>query len=131
MSQKKKKVLILDDKPDVAVPLRTVLEDHGFDATATIFVSDFEQSLARGSWDAIVLDVYLPTPSGDKPIGLGIARQIRKDRPGLPIVFISGWLVSQTEIDACAEEIGARVVWKPLGKGQGVIEAISSLIEAN
>lgn len=129
MGQDKKKVLILDDQLEVAVPLQTVLEDHGFDANATIKVSEFDKNLAQASWDAVVIDVYLPTKSGNKPIGLDIARRISKDRPRLAIVLISGWLTSKTEIDQCVGEIGARLVWKPFGTGGEIIEAISSLIE--
>lgn len=126
----KKKVLILDDDVSVAVPLQAVLEDHGFEAKATVFVSDFEKTLARENWDAAVLDVYHPTERGVRPIGLDIARQIRKYRQRFPIAIISSWTTSKAETVACADEIGAKVVWKPLGTGREVIEAISSLIEA-
>jgi CheY-like chemotaxis protein len=129
MTGKKKKVLILDDQPDVAVPLQMVLTDHGFDAKATIFVSDFQTSLAGETWDAIVLDVYLPTKAGVKLIGLDLARRIRRTYPGLAIVLISAWLVSKEQIDRCANEIGGKVVWKPLGEAQQVVQAVSSLIE--
>lgn len=124
----KKRVLILDDELDVAYPLQLLLEGHGFEAEATISVTDFEERFERKSWDAILLDVYLPTKSGGKPIGIDIAQRIRKDRPGLPIVLISGCSRS-AEIKMCAEEIGATVVWKPFKMGREVIEAISSLIE--
>ena len=60
----KKKILIVDDEPDVQTYLSTLLEDHGY---ATVLAKDGEEALSKikeGLPDLVTLDISMPQKSG-------------------------------------------------------------------
>jgi len=60
-----KRILIVDDDPDITLALRTVLEDNGY--TVYVFndptdaLSNFKQ---RGIYDLLIIDVVMPNMDG-------------------------------------------------------------------
>lgn len=82
-----KKVLIVDDDPDMITFLSTLLEDHGYD---TLTAVDGEEALERiqaGRPDLISLDLLMPAKTGIK-----LFREIRKidDMKEIPVVMVTG-----------------------------------------
>jgi CheY-like chemotaxis protein len=83
----KKKILIVDDDPDICVYLSTFLEDNGY---ATVTAADGVEALAKvesESPDLVTLDITMPEKSGVK-----FYREIKQspERQGLPIVIVTG-----------------------------------------
>jgi signal transduction histidine kinase len=62
--------------------------------------------LAGGGFDAVVSDLVMPGALD----GVGLAREIRRRWPGMPIVLVSGYAASAGE----ARELGVPVLSKPL-----------------
>ncbi len=63
-NSKKKKVLIVDDEPDVNTVLKMVLDQNGFDADSyddpILALENFE----AGSYDLLLLDIKMPEMDG-------------------------------------------------------------------
>lgn len=83
-----RKILVIDDEPDIVSFLTTLLQDHGYE---TFSAKDGEEGWekVRGEHpDLICLDLLMPQKSGVKLYG-----QIRKD-PALrhiPVIMITGF----------------------------------------
>jgi len=83
-----RKILVIDDEPDIVSFLTTLLQDHGYE---TCSAKDGEEGWekVRGEHpDLICLDLLMPQKSGVKLYG-----QIRKD-PALrhiPVIMITGF----------------------------------------
>lgn len=83
------RVLLVDDEPDVAEALTTMLRKEGI---AVSQASNGEQALSlldSGDWDAVFLDVRLPGMSGPE-----IYDELARRRPDLAsrVVFVTGGL---------------------------------------
>jgi len=87
MSSDKKKILIIDDEPNVVTYLETLLHDNGYD---TISATDGEEGLEKArkeNPDLISLDITMPKRSG-----VGLYRALRTDDElkKIPIVIVTG-----------------------------------------
>jgi CheY-like chemotaxis protein len=83
----KKKIVVIDDEPDIVMFLATLLEDNGY---ATVSAKDgqegFEKIKAENP-DLVLLDITMPEKSGVR-----CYRDMRSD-PGLksiPVVIVTG-----------------------------------------
>ena len=82
-----KKILIVDDEPDVVTYLKTLLEDAGY---STISAANGEEGLekVRGeSPDLITLDITMPEKSGVR-----LYTELRNDDglKSIPIIVVTG-----------------------------------------
>ena len=97
-----RRVLIVDDSDQVRRSVRAVLSD----ALPDIVVeeaADAAEALAlveRRPWDAVLLDLSLPDRRG-----MDALRDIRRLRPGLPVLVMS--LHAEAEYGAAARAAGA------------------------
>jgi len=64
MTEEKKKILILEDEPDAATYLATLLEDHGYATDTAMNAEEGMQKAKTNPPDLITLDINLPTKSG-------------------------------------------------------------------
>lgn len=81
-----KRVLVVDDEPDVTDLIRAQLEPYG---VQTVVAHDGEQALERlngGGFDAVTLDLFMPGMNG-----FAVLRAIRADPAlsGTPVVVVS------------------------------------------
>ncbi|MBW2308765.1 MAG: response regulator [Deltaproteobacteria bacterium] len=83
----KKKILIIDDEPDVITYLRTFLKDQGYNVCCAEDVESGLQMIPAEKPDVICLDIMMPEKSG-----ISFYDQIRKhiDYCHIPVVIISG-----------------------------------------
>lgn len=82
-----RKILIVDDEPDVVTYLTTLLEDNGY---ATITAADGREGFAKAKTerpDLITLDISMPEESGVKAF-----RQLQGEpaTKGIPIIIVTG-----------------------------------------
>jgi len=82
-----KKILIIDDEPDVVFYLKTLLEDHNF---ATFFAHDADagfKAALEASPDLICIDIMMPKKSG-----ITLYKELKEDETlkDIPVVIISG-----------------------------------------
>jgi DNA-binding response OmpR family regulator len=79
-----KRILVVEDEPDIAFGLQEDLTRYGFGVE---IVSDGENALRRAhgeAWDLILLDVMLPGRDGFQ-----ICRELRKSRVQTPIIVLT------------------------------------------
>jgi len=83
-----KKILVIDDEPDVVTYLTTLLEENGYQVTGA---ADGKEGLAKikeSKPDLICLDVLMPEKSG-----IGLYRELKKsdDYKSIPVIIITGF----------------------------------------
>lgn len=83
-----KKILIVDDEPDMVMFLSTLLQDNGYE---TIAAYDGEEGLEKARSekpDMISLDLLMPNKTGIK-----MFRELRKDNEtkDIPVVMVTGF----------------------------------------
>ncbi len=83
-----KKILVVDDEPDMVTFLCTLFEDNGY---TTIKAADGEEALEKvkaESPDLISLDLLMPNKTGIK-----MFRELRKDEAtkNIPVVMVTGF----------------------------------------
>lgn len=78
-----KKLLIIDDDPDLLESLRAVFGDR-YEVTTASSAEAAAEQLRETPADVILLDVVLPGIDG-----VAFLRELRRDHPDLPVVMIS------------------------------------------
>jgi len=83
-----KKILIVDDEPDMVAFLATLLEDNGYE---TVSAADGEEAMEKvkaDKPDLISLDLLMPNKTGIK-----MFRELRKDDMlnSIPVVMVTGF----------------------------------------
>ena len=78
-----KRVLVLDDEPNIGSSLRLILEREGYTVSVARSIADAKSAASNA--DALVLDVRLPDGSG-----IDLLRYLREHDCLLPAIMISG-----------------------------------------
>jgi CheY-like chemotaxis protein len=83
-----KKVLIIDDEPDMVTFLSTLLEDNGYAIATAVDGEDGLEKVKSEKPDLISLDLLMPNKTGIK-----MYRELRKDPDvaGIPVVMVTGF----------------------------------------
>jgi two-component system, OmpR family, phosphate regulon response regulator PhoB len=82
-----KRVLIVDDDPDVRLFSQTVLEENGYIPVLATNGEEGEEAVKKEKPDLIVLDVLMPRESG---IRLYRKLKTNKKFKDIPIIMLSG-----------------------------------------
>jgi len=82
-----KKIMIIDDEPDIRIYLVTLLEDHGYNACSPEEGVSAIEFVKREKPDLIFMDVMMPGQSG-----ISIYKELQKcsDLKNIPVVMMSG-----------------------------------------
>ncbi len=125
-----KRLLIVDDDPDVVMYLSSLLEDHGFDVASARDCHAALVMLDRFRADMVLIDVLMPGRSG-----LDLLVTLRTDPRylTLPIVVITG--SDQVLEDGCASYLGLhdgirgpdRIFGKPIDVDE-LLESVNALV---
>jgi PAS domain S-box-containing protein len=103
-------VLVVEDQDDVRQLLITMLTELGYRPIATrdgqCALCEFSDSI-----DLLISDVVMPGMSG-----FDLAQMVRATRPGLPVVFISGYAPDATFDDAGWRDLGGSFLSKPFSR---------------
>jgi DNA-binding NtrC family response regulator len=105
-------VLVVDDENDILILVKLMLETHGYRALLAYGALDALQLLGQDNLkvDLLLTDVLMPGMDGTD-----LARIARELRPGLPILFMSGFV----DTDAVRLKIwddGVRFLRKPFNE---------------
>ncbi len=119
------RILFVDDEESILALAREVLTLHGF--RASCFQSPTEALGALQAepeaFDLLFSDQQMPELDGAQ-----LVREVRKLRPGLPVVLCSGWLRPEEEEQALRSGVSA-VLRKPISIAQ-MVEAISAALRS-
>jgi DNA-binding NtrC family response regulator len=102
-------VLVVDDQHDILILLKLILETHGYRALLAPGAMDALQLLGQDDLkvDLLLTDVVMPGMDG-----MDLARVCRELRPGLPILFMSGF-VDTNAVRLKIWDDGVRFLSKP------------------
>jgi two-component system, OmpR family, response regulator ChvI len=92
-NNKKKRILFVDDKPDLTSLLEIALERVGFDVDTFNDPSLVLKSFRPSLYDLIILDIIMP-----KIDGFELYEQIKKVDPGVKICFLTASEMHREEL---------------------------------
>jgi CheY-like chemotaxis protein len=100
-------VLLVEDEPLIRELSRDMLERQGFRVLVASGPAEAEQISQRSKFDLLITDVTMPEMQGTE-----LARRLRAARPGLKVLYISGY--SEQPLDPTELELwGAGLLQKP------------------
>jgi CheY-like chemotaxis protein len=115
-------VLVIDDDPDVREFVVSTLEDLGYDVREASDGSEGLAAYRQQAPDLVIVDFLMPGMSG-----ADVARAIRAERTGQPILFVSGY----NETDAIKRAApDASLLPKPF-RAEALDEAVRGALQAN
>jgi CheY-like chemotaxis protein len=82
-----KRILVVDDEPDVVIFLRTALEDSGFQVESALSVDEALGKIKERPPDCISLDMVMPRKSG-----IILFHELRRNPKWskIPVLFVTG-----------------------------------------
>ena len=83
----KKKIMVIDDEPDVVTFLTTLLEENGYETCSALDGVEGLDKIQSERPDLICLDICMPAPSGVR-----VYRELRADpaMAWIPVVMVTG-----------------------------------------
>jgi YesN/AraC family two-component response regulator len=118
------KVLIIDDEPYILLMLKKMLEKAGYEVDLASNGKEGMDLFAKASADLVITDIIMP----DKE-GLEIIMEMKKQRPDLKIIAISGGgRISPESYLECAAHFGASRVFQKPFKQKELVSAVNELI---
>lgn len=80
----KKKILIIDDAPEIVTLLEDLMEAHGYQAVSAPDAEQGLSKLLREKPDLVLLDLMLPGMDGFE-----FCKKIRKDGNNIPVIAVT------------------------------------------
>lgn len=122
MAQQPKPILVVEDEPQVRTLLKTMLAESGFDVIAAKDgTAAFHELHKRdGLVGLLVTDVDMGRMNG-----MELAQSVRAEYPNVPILFVSGLPIPESELEEVAP--GTLLVTKPFTTAQ-LVQAVRKLI---
>ncbi len=87
-----KKVLIVDDNPNMSSLLSEMLEVFDYDSIRASDGQEALQHVQQGNISLVITDMRMPNMSG-----LELLQKVKEDNPNLPVVLISGYSMGVLE----------------------------------
>jgi DNA-binding response OmpR family regulator len=79
-----KRILIVDDEPDMVTILKRVLEINGYEVVTAQTANEAIEKAYKEAVNLILLDVMLPDLTGYE-----VCRRLKQDKRGLPILLLT------------------------------------------
>ena len=117
MGELAKPILVVEDEQEVRSLLNVMLTDAGYEVVvAKDGTAAFHELRKRnGEFALIVTDIDMGRMNG-----MELAESVRSQYPGMPILFVSGLPIPQSELEPVAP--GAVLLTKPFGAARLVEE---------
>ncbi len=81
-----RRVLVVDDDAVVREVIHTYLTDAGYAVTLAVNGRDGLEKFCAGEFDIVLTDRSMPEMEGDE-----LAREVKKRKPGVPVILITGF----------------------------------------
>jgi DNA-binding NtrC family response regulator len=95
MTNRLKRVLVVDDEPSIVTLLSTILRDKGWTVTEAQSGTDGIEKLESGQFDVILTDLMMPGESG-----LDLLRASKEIHPDVEVILMTGYATADTAIEA-------------------------------
>ena len=88
MTEKGKRILVIDDERSIVIYLTTVLEDHGYEVVSALDAEEGAAAARASRPDLVCMDIMMPKQSG-----IGLYQDFKKDKnmSSVPVIFISAF----------------------------------------
>ncbi len=88
-----KKILIVDDEPDIRTSVKEMLDASGFQTTVASNADEAMKALEKDSFDLLVLDIFMPKVSGRQFLE---KMRANKKLAGQKVVFLTAAQLTET-----------------------------------
>jgi DNA-binding NtrC family response regulator len=119
-----KKILVIDDERIVVDSITKILKEEGADVEATLSGRQGIEMARRGRYDLVLTDLRMPDIGG-----MRVLRDIKRAKPGLPVVMITGFATVPSAIQAM--KLGAAEILEKPFSPDGLIYAVRKAIGAS
>lgn len=113
----RKKILVVDDEPEVREYLKNVLEQKGYTVSEAPEGRKALATLKEESFDLVLLDLVMPDMDG-----FGVLKAIRSFNKSLPVIILTAY-----GTDKKLKEAISLGVTNFVGKGEGISELINKI----
>jgi CheY-like chemotaxis protein len=125
MAEKQKsRVLVVDDERNVLLTYHMLLEQQGYDTTATLTAKEAIRLIENQEFDLLLCDLSLE----EKRTGFEVINAARERCAGVPAVLLTGY--ASPEAAEYAKENDVAVLYKPI-EIEEFLKTISSLLKEN
>jgi signal transduction histidine kinase/ActR/RegA family two-component response regulator len=114
-------ILTVDDEPEVLKALGLTLEYFGHWVKGFTRGAEAIKAFKDGNYDLVITDLGMPEMSG-----WDVARAIKKIKPDMPVLLITGWVV---DLDEEQKKLVDGVIAKPFSR-DSISSAISQVFPA-
>jgi len=104
----KRHVMVVDDEPSVLLTYRMILEQQGYQVTASISSKDAITGLQQGTVDLLICDLSLE----QKHTGFEVIEFARQNDPEVPAILVTSY--ANKDVMDKAEQSGISVLFKPI-----------------
>ena len=82
-----KKILIVDDEPDIVSYLKMILQDNGYETVTAVNGNEALEKVRADRPDLVTLDISMPEASGTR-----LYKEMKTDAElsGIPIIIVTG-----------------------------------------
>ncbi len=115
----KKRVLVIDDDPQILELIEIILADEGHEVTTLASAQEALEVVSANRPDLVLLDIVMRSRHG-----LDVLSELRKTAPHVPVVLLSGAVTQVTDMPDIARALGAHdFIEKPFD-AQRLIEVV-------
>ncbi|WP_051386771.1 ATP-binding protein [Bradyrhizobium sp. ARR65] len=118
----KELILVVDDDPAVLETTRSILDDLGYRAIAADNLDGALAAISDQTVDLAIVDLAMPGVSG-----LEVGLELQRRRPGLPIVYCSGY---PDLVEATSKRIGGGLLLSKPYSSRELSAKIQSMLRA-
>jgi CheY-like chemotaxis protein len=119
------KILVVDDEPQVRNMLKDLLEDEGYSVTIAQNGVEVLRACQTEMPDLIITDLIMPEKEG-----IEFIREIKRERPGIKIIAISGGgRIGPHNYLKYAERFGAEFAFKKPVASLELLNAVNQLLQ--
>lgn len=94
-----RKILIVDDNPNMSVLLSDILEIFDFQGIHASDGSDALDQLRQGRYDMVFTDLRMPNMDGHD-----LLKAIKAEHPSMPVVVVTGYSGADTRDEVLSEK---------------------------
>src|SRR5437773_1310968 len=120
----KMRVFVVDDERNVLLTYRMLLEQEGYDATASLTAREAIGLIDKQEFDLLLCDLSLE----EKRTGFEVINAARERYAGVPAVLLTGY--ANPEAAEYARENDVAVLYKPIEIDE-FLKTIASLLKEN
>jgi DNA-binding NtrC family response regulator len=118
---KTKRVLVIDDEQIVLDSIRKILKDEDCEVDVSLSGRDGLDWALNRHYDVVLTDIRMPDIGG-----MRVLRDIKRAKPSLPVVMITGYATVQSAVQAM--QLGAMEYLEKPFTPEKIIEVVSAAI---